>query len=646
MKLQILIATLLISTLTGVLISKKQYFIGNQGESNIPDDSTLSNILDVQTKHFHLEIEIDFESKSIFGNQTLSMVAQKSGVKQINLDVSNLQIYKVVDQEGNILNFNYFNPIPNIFGEQLQIFLKNPTIEGRVYNYTITYKSENASASSWLTPKQTSSQVLPYLYTQCQSVYCRSLAPFQDTPFIKATYTANVTVVDPIVVYLSANVTQSTQVQKDNQNYTIYSFRSDIPIASYVFTIVAGNVVERKIGRRTSVISEPTNIDFYAQELSDLELYLDTVENYTIPYIWGSYKIVIQPPSFPMGGMENPLLTFASPSIIVGDKSGVSVAVHEIAHSWTGNQVTCKNWRNLWINEGFTMYLERQSDSIMFGKDYAVVDAIVGNDTMVDDMNNFGMQSNYTSLNPMIQGSNPDDAFSNIPYEKGYQFLKYIESVIGQDLLQQFLRSYISEYSLKSIDYEELQAFFNKFIKINRQRDAKKLLSQIDWDTWINQPGMPPVNLKFQTDTIPLIKSLAQSYIDLQGKGSPANYKEFLDFSLNEKCIFLQYLFDHTSEYDSQVLIKIDQDYNLTNSSNQEISWRWFRTTIMVGYNSVQDKIEQFLGLTGRIKMIKPVYQAFVQTGQKQIAQNYLVQYQDFYHPLAVQAINRVINGN
>ncbi|KAL4509917.1 hypothetical protein ABPG72_010110 [Tetrahymena utriculariae] len=646
MKIQVLIAALLITTLTGVLINKRQYFIENQSESNTPDDSTLSNILDVQTKHFHLEIEIDFESQCIFGNQTLSMVAQKSGVKQIDLDVSNLQIYQVVDQEGNILNFNYFNPIPNIFGEQLQIFLKNPTIEGRVYNYTITYKSENASASSWLTPKQTSSKTLPYLYTQCQSVYCRSLAPFQDTPFIKATYTANVMVVDPIAVYLSANLTQSAQVQKNNQNYTIYSFRSDIPIASYVFTIVAGNVVERKIGRRTSVLSEPTNIDFYAQELSDLELYLDTVENYTIPYIWGSYKIVIQPPSFPMGGMENPLLTFASPSIIVGDKSGVSVAVHEIAHSWTGNQVTCKNWRNLWINEGFTMYLERQADSIMFGKDYAVVDAIVGNDTMVDDMNNFGMQSNYTSLNPMIKGTNPDDAFSNIPYEKGYQFLKYIESVIGQDLLQQFLRSYISEYSLKSINYEELQEFFNKFIKLNRQRDANKLLSQIDWDTWINQPGMPPVNLKFQTDTIPLIKSLAQSYIDLKGKESPTNYKEFLDFSLNEKCIFLQYLFDHVSEYDSQVLIKIDQDYNLTNSQNQEISWRWFRTTIMVGYNTVQDKVDQFLGLTGRIKMIKPIYLAFVQTGQKQTAQNYLAQYQDFYHPLAVLAINRVIDGN
>lgn len=202
--------------------------------------------------------------------------------------------------------------------------------------------------------------------------------------------------------------------------YSIYSFQCDILIPSYLFTIVAGNVVERQMGRRTYVISEPTNIEYYSNELSDLELYLDTIEEYTIPYAWGTYKIVIQPPSFPMGGMENPLLTFASPSIIVGDKSGVSVAVHEIAHSWSGNLVTCENWRNLWINEGFTMYLERKTDSLLFGKDYALIDAVVGNDTMIDDMNGFGLESNYTSMYPITRGVNPDDSFSNIPYEKGY----------------------------------------------------------------------------------------------------------------------------------------------------------------------------------------------------------------------------------
>lgn len=272
------------------------------------------------------------------------------------------------------------------------------------------------------------------MYTQCESTYCRSLAPFQDSPVVKSTYSANVTVFDPIQVHLSANLISKT-AHPTLLNYTIFSFRMDIPIPSYLFTIVAGNVVERSLGQRTGVISEPTYIDKYAEELSDLELYLDTLENYTIPYVWGSYKIVIMPPSFPFGGMENPLVTFASPSIITGDKSGVAVAIHEIAHSWTGNLVTCKNWRNLWINEGLTVYLERQTDMMLFGEDYYLVDATVGNDTMVDDMIGYGMTSNYTSLHPYTMGTNPDDSFSNIPYEKGFQFMAFLESLVGKQFL-------------------------------------------------------------------------------------------------------------------------------------------------------------------------------------------------------------------
>lgn len=251
---------------------------------------------------------------------------------------------------------------------------------------------------------------------------------------MKSTYTAKVSVINPVVVHLSANLLESFP-DSTRFNHTIYSFSMTIPIPSYLFTIVAGNLIEVKLGARTAVISEPTFIESYAWELSDLELYLTTLENIATPYEWGSYKIVIMPPSFPFGGMENPLVTFASPSIISGDKSCVPVAIHEIAHSWTGNLVTCKNWANLWLNEGLTMYLERKADRLLFGEEFYLIDATVGNDRLNDEIASFGKLSNYTSLHPLVKGTNPDDSFSSIPYEKGFQFMAYIESLVGETIM-------------------------------------------------------------------------------------------------------------------------------------------------------------------------------------------------------------------
>lgn len=215
--------------------------------------------------------------------------------------------------------------------------------------------------------------------------------------------------------------------------------------------IAVGDLEYRSLGRRVGVITEPTEMDRVATELAELETLLDTVEAYIGEYIWGNYTVIVLPPSFPMGGMENPLLTFASPTIIVGDFSQVYVATHEIAHSWTGNSVTCQNWESFWLNEGFTVFLERKASGILHGEDFALVEAQLGNVSMWADMQFYGLDNTYSSIHPVLAGDNPDNSFSELPYEKGFQTLTYLESLVGDDEFREFLRFWVSSRLLTSV---------------------------------------------------------------------------------------------------------------------------------------------------------------------------------------------------
>lgn len=240
----------------------------------------------------------------------------------------------------------------------------------------------------------------------------------QDTPANKVTYEAKVTVDSQFKVHMSANCTGvETGLSEDK---TRYSFENHIKMPSYLIAIAVGDLEYRSLGRRVGVITEPSRIDAVTSELDSLETLLDKAEDYLTPYIWGNYSILVLPPSFPFGGMENPLLTFASPTIITGDKSQVYVATHEIAHSWTGNDVTCQNWEHFWLNEGFTVFEERKVSGRLHGREFAQVEALLGNTSMYEAMTAYGMDNVFSSLHPTLKGANPDDSFSTVPYEKGF----------------------------------------------------------------------------------------------------------------------------------------------------------------------------------------------------------------------------------
>jgi leukotriene-A4 hydrolase len=436
------------------------------------------------------------------------------------------------------LVFDVSSPWPAI-GSLLKVSLAGSHSINSTFDIIIAYKTnENGTSMSWMTKEQTACKTMEYMYTQCEDIACRSLAPMQDTPANKITYTANVTVTKGFDVRMSANRT----AEYHNDTHSAYKFSNQIPMASYLMAIAVGDLAYKALDVRTGVITEPCRLDDVAWELQELPMFLNMAEEYLTTYIWGSYAVLILPPSFPMGGMENPLLTFASPTIITGDRSQVDVAIHEIVHSWTGNEVTTENWSNMWLNEGFTVFEERKVSARIHDVDFSKVAAFIGNISSVEDKAGYGTNNSFASLYPVLDDhSFPDDSFSNIPYENGFQFLWYIESLIGETYMQELLRTNILSNSLKSVNYHNFKANFemicDKYFPV-----PLTIKSLVDWDAWVHGTGPPPVWQDFTTPALNKSHELADTYVKSGGKSSPDNYLDYKDYSSNLKVIFLDRL--------------------------------------------------------------------------------------------------------
>lgn len=258
------------------------------------DKSSLSNPNEVRTLHFHLNLTLDFSSKTLTGSNTLSLISLLENLPEVHLDIRAMSIFKVQDQHQNLLKYVIeANPFDESIGQRLRIFLAAKIAKFELFKITIFYQTtENATALNWLAPEQTTSKTLPYLFSQCESIHCRTLAPLQDTPGVKATYSADMLVPADVSMFMSANL---TRVVNASSTHRLFSFNCSVPIPSYLLAVIAGNLEQVQVGRRTFVISEPNDLPVYAKELSDLEVYLETVESYVTPYQWGEYKIVILP---------------------------------------------------------------------------------------------------------------------------------------------------------------------------------------------------------------------------------------------------------------------------------------------------------------------------------------------------------------
>uniref|UniRef100_A0A8C9VS20 Leukotriene A-4 hydrolase n=1 Tax=Scleropages formosus TaxID=113540 RepID=A0A8C9VS20_SCLFO len=586
------------------------------------DPCSFSSSARCTTKHLNLMLHVDFESHVIRGKVALTVEMLEDKCSSLTLDTKDLQISKVA-ANGQEAKFalgakHSFNGTP------LEISLPFELSRGQHVIVEVTYEtSPRASALQWLTPAQTAGKKHPYLFSQCQATHCRSMIPCQDTPMVKHTYYAQVSVPKELVAVMGA-VGDGQEPDPQDSSRTIYRFRQAVPIPSYLIAIVVGVLESRDIGPRSKVWSEKELVDQAAYEFAETESMLKTAEDLVGPYVWGQYDIVVLPPSFPYGGMENPCLTYATPTLLV------SVIAHEIAHSWTGNLVTTKSWEHFWLNEGHTVYLERMIARALESEQYRQFKAIGGWKELQDTVNLFGQSNPLTNLVPSLKEVDTDAAFSFVPYEKGFAFLYHLEELVGgPEVFMGFVKSYIQLYAYSSVSTEEWKNYLFTYFK-----DKVDILKKVDWDGWMNTPGMPPVHsLPSQAKEEDLASF---SDADVKALSSP-QLTEFLALLLHQNPLPLSHV------------KRMQEVYNLNSIKNCEIRfrvemilWVWLHLCVRARWEEAVPLAFQMATEQGRLKYTRPLFRELYNFEKyRQEAVNMFLQHRAAMHPVTAALVAR-----
>ena len=462
------------------------------------DPTSFSNFHDIRITRLHLDLTADFTAQTLSGEVILTMTVLNPSLTVITLDSSHLDIRDVGYYDGaqtadarRPLNFHLDATHP-AFGSALHIDPPPASVLSSDAPLLLSVRYSSTSGSSgiqWLPPAQTAGKVHPFMFTQFQAIHARSGVPLQDTPAVKFPYTADLTVPKPLVALMSAPQLSPTPRSSSSHAHTFH-FDQPVPTPSYLLAIAVGALEARRLGPRSQVWSEAETVEAGAYEFADTEQFLTAAEAIVGPYVWGTYDILLLPPSFPYGGMENPGLTFVTPTLIAGDRSLVGVVAHEASHSWMGNFVGCANWQHFWCNEGFCVFLERKILRALKGDAFFALDAIVGRQSLTDSVGLFGHDHPYTVLEVQLKDVDPDDAFSSVPYEKGFAFLYHLEQLVGGErAMNPFLRAHCQRFAYGTVTSSTFRAFFLGYFE--GKVDAA-VLAAIDWDTWLHKPGMPP----------------------------------------------------------------------------------------------------------------------------------------------------------
>ncbi|KAL4441949.1 hypothetical protein ABPG74_003700 [Tetrahymena malaccensis] len=584
---------------------------------NKSDISSLANIDSVVCTHHDINLTIEFDNKRLSGSITYHLKVLQN-TSEVDLDIRNIHVSRaVLDNVELQFKVVQYEKITHTLGDQLKISLKTPLEAGKTVQLTVEFYTleSKESALNWLSPSQTQGKSHPYLFTQCEPIWNRTIFPCQDTPAIKSTFTANLTVPKAFKAYASGRLVG----QKETAETNVMTFQQDIPIPSYLFAVVAGNLVEKKISDRTSVISEPEVIDKCVKELEDMEVQLKALEDFITPYDWKEYKVVVLPPSFPYGGMENPLLTFASPSIIVGDKSSTDVIIHEMAHSWSGNLFSCKNWNSFWLNEGWTVYFESEIVRKLHGEEAYKTKFTLNNYGLIECIDGIGLDHSYTTLNPQIGYDNPDDAFSSVPYFRGAQLLTHIQDVVGTEAFQKFTKSFVNTYKYKSLDTAEFLQFF-------KDHFGQETYDKIDWESWINKAGYPPHPFDLKSQSVVNSKKAAQEFLD----NNTVCKKTWDSFTVEEKIIFLSEI-NNKEKLTLEKVQLLDKTLEFDTILNPEIYTKWFVAALSVKYAPVVPHVQKHLSQHGRMKFVRGIYKSLYQYDPKIAVETFLANQSLYY---------------
>lgn len=592
-----------------------------------PDSSSYANVSRFITRHLVLDLSADFNRRSLSGSVELRLSRKDAKATDLVLDTRDLTIEKVEAASDtnawSATSFKLDEPHP-VFGRALRIVMPPGADRVRVAYAT----SPNARALQWVPPAQTAGKVHPFLFTQAWAIQARSFIPLQDLPSIRMTYDATIRTPPELVAVMAA------EMQPGAAGSGIFRFHMPEAIPSYLIALAIGDLKFKSIGPRSGVWADPSVVEAAAREFADTEQMMASTESIYGPYRWGRYDLLVMPPSFPFGGMENPRLTFASPTIIAGDKSLVSLVAHELAHSWSGNLVNNATWPDFWLNEGFTTYIERRIVERVYGRVRADMDRVIGLKRLKDSRPTLTVPRDRT-LQPDFTGRDPDAAYSEVPYEQGALFLSFLEAQFGRQAFDLFLRQWFDTHAFRSATTGDFLAF----LKTRLMDKQPGVVTQAQLQDWIDSEGIPAMAVLPHSDAFAKVAAARDAW--LGGGPLDALVSVSRAWSLQEWIHFVDGLPRRLPPAQMTVL---DRQFGFTRSPNAVIAQVWFRLAIAARYNPADSALESYLLRIGRRRLIVPLYRELASTPEGKIrAREIFAKARDAYHPSAQTAVEPLL---
>ncbi|MEE7546217.1 M1 family metallopeptidase [Xanthomonas sp. Kuri4-1] len=590
------------------------------------DESSYAQPEQVVVKDLALDLKVDFDSKQIGGTATYTLDWKDPAARQLVLDTRELTIEQVQadDGKGALAPLQYaLAPADKVFGSKLTIETPTRPAKVRIRYHT----APTASGLQWLEPAMTEGKQLPFMFSQSQAIHARSWVPLQDTPSVRFTYSAHVTSRPDVMVLMSAD--NDPKAARDGD----YSFKMPQPIPSYLLAIAAGDLVFKPISARSGVWAEPTMADKAAKEFEDTEKMIGAAEQLYGPYRWGRYDMLVLPPSFPFGGMENPRLTFATPTVIVGDKSLVSLVAHELAHSWSGNLVTNASWKDIWLNEGFTTYVQARITEALYGQEMAEMEREIDQTDLLAEVKDMSPADQALAL-PPLNTRDPDEALSSVAYVKGAWFLQFLEQRFGRPVFDPFLRGWFDDHAFQSATTDQ----FVDYLKKHLLPKNPSAVTAAELDAWLNQPGIPAFAPKARSRNFSIVDT---ARIAWSGSGQLPSAQVTGEWGTQE---WVHFLSGMGATLKPEQLKQLDEAYHFTGTPNGEIAMRWYPLAIRSGYAAAQPAAGEFIERVGRRKLIMPIYAELVKTPDGlAFAEQAFAKARPGYHPITTVSVEDLL---